>query len=457
MRWIIVALASMWALAPSSSQGPSPKPTDTTSTWLERITWVQAADALKADAVVVIPLGAAAKEHGPHLTLANDAKLAEYLVRRVADATPVVVAPPLNYHFYPAFLEYPGSTSVAANTARDLTSDVVRSLTRHGPRRFYVVNTGISTARPLAASAQALLDEGILMRFTNLEGILDAAARGIREQAGGSHADEIETSMMLHIDPRSVDMSKAVKDYGPRSTPFALTRRPGGPGTYSPTGIWGDPTLATAQKGRIFTDALIAGILEDIAALRAAAPPAPKPPATAADADRKPPVQPPPARPAPTDQRCTAGDERTIRQMGDAYTLHWSNGDYEKLAALWAEGGDMGHPDGLVERTSQVISTNRRELFRRREYRLSRHPLQVGVVRCLTNDVAVADGKWELRGVTDANGKPMPTTKGLFTWTLKRAQGWHIEAYRYSIDPAAPPSPTLLTRPGWPGRGGAGD
>ena len=92
MRWIIVALASMWALAPPSSQGPSPKPTDTTSTWLERITWVQAADALKPDAVVVIPLGAAAKEHGPHLTLANDAKLADYLVRRVADATPVVVA-----------------------------------------------------------------------------------------------------------------------------------------------------------------------------------------------------------------------------------------------------------------------------------------------------------------------------------------------------------------------------
>jgi hypothetical protein len=98
---------------------------------------------------------------------------------------------------------------------------------------------------------------------------------------------------------------------------------------------------------------------------------------------------------------------------------------------------------------------NRRELFRRREYRLSRHPLQVGGIRCLTNDVAVADGKWELRGVTDANGKPMPTTKGLFTWTLKRTGGWHIEAYRYSIDPAAPPSPTLLTRPGWPGRGGS--
>lgn len=450
MRWIIVALASIWAMAPSR-QLASPKPADTTSAWLEQISWYQAADALKPDTVVVIPVGAAAKEHGPHLKLSNDAKLAEYLVRRVADATPVVVAPPLNYHFYPAFQEYPGSTTLAANTARDLTSDVVRSVSRHGPRRFYLLNTGISTSRPLAASAQALLDEGILMRYTNLEAILDAAARGIREQDGGSHADEIETSMMLHIDPRSVDMSKAVKDYGPRSTPFALTRRIDGTGTYSATGIWGDPTRATAEKGRIFTDALVAGILADIAALRAATPPAPKPPAPPSDAPKPP--APPPARPSPPDHRCTAGDERTIRLIGDAFTAFWANGDAEKIAALWADGGDMGHPDGLVERTSQVILINRRELFRRREYRLSRHPLQVGVIRCLTNDVAVADGKWELRNVTNANGKPMPTMKGLFTWVLKRAAGWQIEAYRYSIDPAAPPSPTLLTRPGWPGRG----
>lgn len=450
MRWIIVALASMWALAPASSQVASPKPTDATSSWLEQISWYQAADVLKPDTVVVIPLGAAAKEHGPHLKLSNDAKLAEYIVRRVADATPVAVAPLLNYHFYPAFLEYPGSTSLASNTARDMTSDVVRSLARHGPRRFYVLNTGISTARPLTASAQALLDEGILMRYTNLEAILDGAARGIREQEGGSHADEIETSMMLHIDPRSVDMSKAVKDYGPRATPFALTRRAGGTGTYSPTGIWGDPTLATAQKGRIFTDALVAGILADIAALRTATPPAPKPAPSPAEAASRPPAA-SAARPDPPDQRCTAGDERTIRTLGDAFTRHWTNGDYEKLAELWADGGDIGHPDGSVERTRQVILINRRELFKRREYRLSRHSLQVGVIRCLKDDIAVADGKWELRGVMDANGKPLPIMKGLFTIVVKRP-GWLIEAYRYSIDPAAPPAPTLLTRPGWPGR-----
>ena len=67
---------------------------------------------LTPETVVVIPLGAGSKEHGPHLKLGNDLTLADYLTQRVVDAAAVVVAPTLTYHFYPAFLEYPGSTSL---------------------------------------------------------------------------------------------------------------------------------------------------------------------------------------------------------------------------------------------------------------------------------------------------------------------------------------------------------
>ncbi|MET1084232.1 MAG: creatininase family protein, partial [Burkholderiales bacterium] len=72
--------------------------------------------------------------------------------------------------------------------------------------------------------------------------------KGFSEQEGGTHADEVETSMMLYIDPSSVDMSKAVKDYTPSTGTGLLNRRPGGTGTYSRTGIWGDPTRATREK-----------------------------------------------------------------------------------------------------------------------------------------------------------------------------------------------------------------
>src|SRR5688572_17996652 len=76
---------------------------------LEDLSWTEAERHLTSEAVVVLPLGAAAKEHGPHLKLRNDLTLAEYLTRRVMPLSPVLVAPPLTYHFYPAFLEYPGS------------------------------------------------------------------------------------------------------------------------------------------------------------------------------------------------------------------------------------------------------------------------------------------------------------------------------------------------------------
>jgi hypothetical protein len=67
-------------------------------------------------------------------------------------------------------------------------------------------------------------------------------------------------------------------------------------------------------------------------------------------------------------------------------------------------------------------------------------------------DVAVADGKWELRGLTDGNGKVVPTTEGFVTVVVRRDGGWRIEAYRYTIKaPPAGSPPILLKRPGFPG------
>jgi creatinine amidohydrolase len=242
---------------------------------LEDLTWVEAERVLTAETVVVIPLGAAAKEHGPHLKLKNDWLIAEYLKRRVLEASHVVVAPTVNYHFYPAFLEYPGSTSLRAETARDLVVDICRSLARYGPRRFYVLNTGVSTLRALQPAAEALAREGLVLRYTDLLKTLEPVVKEVGRQEGGTHADEIETSMMLYMAPSAVDMKKAARDYHP-SAERGLTRNPKGRGVYSATGIYGDATLATRAKGERVTKALVAGILKDIEDLRRA--PAGEPP-----------------------------------------------------------------------------------------------------------------------------------------------------------------------------------
>lgn len=233
---------------------------------LEELTWPEAEQALTPTTTVVIPLGAAAKEHGPHLPLKNDWVLVEYLKQRICEAAEVVIAPTIPYSFYPAFLEYPGSISLRLETARDTIIDICRSLSRYGPRRFYVLNTGISTIRALQPAAETLATEGLLLRYPDLRLVLGSVMAQVARQEGGTHADEIETSMMLFIAPEMVDMDKAVKDYHPGAG--ALTRTAHREGVYSASGVYGDATLATREKGERLVETLVAGILQDIEALK---------------------------------------------------------------------------------------------------------------------------------------------------------------------------------------------
>lgn len=258
----LLVIACVVAFPLSASSQPKSK-----GTLLENLTWIEAEKVLNENTVVVIPRGAAAKEHGPHLKLKNDWLIAEYLKQRVLAEADVVIAPTVNYNFYPAFLEYPGSTSLRLETARDLIVDICKGLARFGPKRFYVLNTGVSTLRALKPAAEVLAGEGILLHYTDILKVLGPVEKAVGKQEGGTHADEIETSMMLYMAPETVNMKKAAKDYHPSDKP-GLTRDPNGKGVYSATGIYGDATLATRAKGKIITNALVAGILNEIQELR---------------------------------------------------------------------------------------------------------------------------------------------------------------------------------------------
>jgi creatinine amidohydrolase len=439
-RWVLIV--SVFAGTVAAGQTPPPAPRGLV---LEDLTWLEAERALGSETVVVIPLGAAAVEHGPHLKLRSDLTLAAHLARRLVAVADLVVAPAVTYHYYPSFAEYPGSTTLAETTARDVVVQICRSLARYGPRRFYVLNTGISTVPALRQAAAQLAREGVLLRFTDVDAALAGVRRQIAEQEGGAHADEIETSMLLVVDPAAVDMSRAVKDYDARGR-GALTRRPTPDGTYSPTGTWGDPTLATREKGERLIEAWTQAALAQIEDLRRT----PVPPAASAAAVPRPPAR---AGRRATSRSpasgCEAADERALRLIGIAYQTAWTNADADRLAGLWIEDGDMAHPDGTVERSRRIIAQNRAWLFSQREYLGSRHPMQVGVIRCVRPDTAVVDGKWELRDVTDGRGGRLPPLDGPFTFVAAREEGggWRIAAYRYWVTPASGP-PTLLKRPG---------
>jgi len=238
---------------------------------LENLTWVEAEKALKAYDVGLIALGARTKEHGPHLPLKTDYILAEYLMKRVADEVPVVVLPTLQYGYYPAFLDYPGSISIEAETFKHVVMDICKSMHGYGLNKFYVLNTGVSTIGPLAEALKELAPLGITLRFLNILEVDSQLPRGLLKQPGGTHADEGETSMMLTIAPDTVDLSRAVKDLDLRPGRHGLTRDPNGAGSYSPSGVFGDPTLATRQKGQVIVEATVREVVRqvrDLIALR---------------------------------------------------------------------------------------------------------------------------------------------------------------------------------------------
>jgi creatinine amidohydrolase len=238
--------------------------------WLGDLAWPEAEKYLTPERIVVLPLGAGSKEHGPQLLLRNDEILASYLARRVVEARPVAMLPALTYGFYPAFLEFPGSVSLSLETQRDVVVEICRSLARYGPRRFYVLNTGVSTVRALKPAVEILAQEGILLAFTDVLAAGKEAEDAVRQQAFGTHADEIETSMVLYMEPGAVRMERAVRD-GERVASGPLTRDPSRKDAhYAPSGVFGDATLATWQKGERVTEAKLAHILAEIDQLQQA-------------------------------------------------------------------------------------------------------------------------------------------------------------------------------------------
>lgn len=229
----------------------------TRGVWLQDLTWPEAKARFDAGALTLLAIGAASKEHGRHLPLKTDYLLARELCRRVMEELPVVVAPIVTFGYFPAFLRYPGSQHLRAETFIALLRDILGKLIGDGVRHLGVINTGVSTEPPLRIVVRDLYQEtGVRIHVADIAR-LGGESRGELSQKLGGHGDEGETSMILAIEPDSVDMGEARVDYGhmleaPDTVfyaPAVFDESEDSGIDYSRTGVRGDPTLATAEKG----------------------------------------------------------------------------------------------------------------------------------------------------------------------------------------------------------------
>lgn len=227
--------------------------------YLGHLNWVAAEKALQSTPVVVIPFAAGAKEHGPHLPMNTDAVVMEYLVAAAVKNTDVLVVPPVLHGWFPAFRDYPGTGIRNPETFSRYIHEIALSLIRHGAKRIILLNMGIfkATGLPMAIAARELRTEtGVPMLLVSWEDLETSAVNAFIEQKKGGHADEVETSINLFLQPDKVNMAMAKKDYRESLArdyggyqPGLFSRNPDDP-AYSASGVSGDPTLASAEKGK---------------------------------------------------------------------------------------------------------------------------------------------------------------------------------------------------------------
>jgi creatinine amidohydrolase len=243
---------------------------------LADLTWVDAADLLGDGLPVVIPIGAAARAHGPHLPLGTDRLIVEVVAERLLASLPVLIAPCIAQGFQPAFMDYPGSQHLTANTFQALVTEIVEGYLRHGAERILLLNNGIATEAPLKLMAQDILQRhGIRIATADLPRLGSSTA-------SADDLDERNTSLLLAIQPALVRLDRlgqTAKDYEDdedfadgadeprllslrRPTRFTPEERDGG--VLNRTGTTGDASGATAEKGEQLLATMVDEIVADL-------------------------------------------------------------------------------------------------------------------------------------------------------------------------------------------------
>jgi creatinine amidohydrolase len=248
------------------------------------MTWPEIKDAAAAQRVAVVPI-ATIEDHGLHLPVDTDlllcATVCEAAVARAADRA--VLVPPINHGFSPHHLDFPGPITIGAETLIRYGLDVCKSLAHHGFTKILIVNGhGSNTPFIDVIARLTVVETGALaaaVNYWSAPGVREAA-ESLRESekiGGMNHACEFETSMYLAVKPEVVDMSKAVHELSYRPTKNYWTDLIAGDGplvmmepwsALTESGVMGDPTKATAEKGRVLLDAAAAGVVELIDEMR---------------------------------------------------------------------------------------------------------------------------------------------------------------------------------------------
>ncbi|MBA7560020.1 Creatinine amidohydrolase [subsurface metagenome] len=257
----------------------------------EDMSWSEVAEVLKEPNAMILPVGSI-EQHGPHLPLNVDFRITEHIAwqaaRRVTDENKihVLVAPAVRYAevLSGSSRTFPGTTGVRFDTFMSVIGDIIWSFVNQGFKNIIVLNGHLPNRDPIAAALRRI---GSDLRTASIPNIglyainwwemgSDVISH-VRKSEAGLHADEIETSICLVIQPENVHLDKALKwfpsyslsrrwvgscdlvrDVVPSVFYHSRAKMPKGPGDpVEAQGIMGDPTVATKETGEKIVSAVV--------------------------------------------------------------------------------------------------------------------------------------------------------------------------------------------------------
>ena len=219
-------------------------------------------DSCHGTAAIIIPIGCM-EEHGPHLPLSTDGMLAMAFAEAVArdGSVPIIAGPLVDFGVSVLTQGFPGTMKVRFDTLKALLVDVMRSCVAWGFTKIilWTWHGGSSHEICLREASLAVVRKNPDANVFILRGVklfddlafMQKIKAIVRSE--GDHADELETSLMLHKHEALVKMEKAIKEM-PRLPRFKVI--PDGRGVLE-HGIVGDPTLATKEKGKAIFDCIL--------------------------------------------------------------------------------------------------------------------------------------------------------------------------------------------------------
>ncbi len=242
----------------SSTSGTDNPKSGSGSFLLGEMSWPEAQAYLKKIDVALLPVGAI-EQHGPHLPLDTDAFDADYLARQVAaacsDPRPVVL-PLIPYGISYHHDDFPGTISIHNETLSRMVYEIGVSAARNGIKKLLIINGHGGNTPTLNFAAQMINRDTHIFVSVDSGETSDVDIDELVETPNDVHAGEFETSTALANRRRLVRMDQALPEIPRFSSRYLNFTSKRGISWYaytnkiSDSGIMGDPTRASAEKGR---------------------------------------------------------------------------------------------------------------------------------------------------------------------------------------------------------------